>query len=111
MSSSVNRRIFRSPEAEEDVVVVGESVRRRLASDDPIATVTTLLAGANQRVEAIVAEARARAEAIVAEAGEVAAAEARAAAGMGVPKPNSARRSGSLYRYQGLLPEQRSARC
>ena len=69
MSSSVNRRIFRSPEAEEDVVVVGESVRRRLASDDPIATVTTLLAGANQRVEAIVAEARARAEAIVAEAG------------------------------------------
>ena len=63
MSSSVNRRIFRSPEAEEDVVVVGESVRRRLASDDPIATVTTLLAGANQRVEAIVAEARARAEA------------------------------------------------
>ena len=75
MSSSVNRRIFRSPEAEEDVVVVGESVRRRLDSDDPIATVTTLLAGANQRVEAIVAEARARAEAIVAEAGaEVAAA-------------------------------------
>jgi flagellar biosynthesis/type III secretory pathway protein FliH len=67
MNSSANRRIYRAEEAEDDVFVVGQSVRT-YPSDDTVATVSSLLDGARRRAEHIVAEAEARAAEILAQA-------------------------------------------
>ena len=78
MSSSVNRRIYRAAEADEDVFVVGETVRRYIPADGSVATVTDLLDGARRRAESIIAAAEADAAAIVARA-EMAAEQVRQA--------------------------------
>jgi flagellar biosynthesis/type III secretory pathway protein FliH len=65
MSSSASRRIFRAAEAEDDVFVVGETVRRHVAAEDPVTTVASLLDGARKRSEHLVTSAQAEAEALV----------------------------------------------
>jgi len=74
MNSSASRRIFRSAESDEDVFVVGETVRHYVAAEDPVTTVASLLDGAKRKAEAI----EARALAVAAET--VARAEAEASA-------------------------------
>ena len=68
MSLSASRRIFRPAESEDDVFVVGETVRRHVAADDPVTTVTNLLGGAKRRAETELAAAHDEATAIVARA-------------------------------------------
>ena len=68
MSSSASRRIYRAPEAEEDVFVVGETVRRYVPADGTVSTVASLLDGARRRADHIVAEAEARAAEMIEQA-------------------------------------------
>jgi flagellar biosynthesis/type III secretory pathway protein FliH len=68
MSSSVSRRIYRAAEAEDDVYVVGEGVRRFVPADETVTTVSSLLDGARRRAGQIVAEAEARAAGLIAQA-------------------------------------------
>ena len=67
MSSSA-RRIYRAAEAEEDVFVVGETVRRHVPADDAVTTVASLLDGARKRAEQIIAAAETEAGTIIARA-------------------------------------------
>jgi len=67
MSSSA-RRIYRAPEAADEVYVVGEGVRRNLPADEAVTTVSSLLDGARRRAEQIVAAAEAEAAEVVATA-------------------------------------------
>jgi flagellar biosynthesis/type III secretory pathway protein FliH len=78
MNSSASRRIFRSPEGEGDVFVVGTPLRQQVAADDPVTSVTSLLDGAKRRAAAILAQAETDAAAIV-ERAEAEVATARAA--------------------------------
>ncbi|MGE3073769.1 MAG: FliH/SctL family protein [Dehalococcoidia bacterium] len=68
MSSSASRRIFRSPEGQDDVFVVGTPLRHEMAADDPVTSVSNLLDGAKRRAETIIAQAEADAAAIIARA-------------------------------------------
>jgi flagellar biosynthesis/type III secretory pathway protein FliH len=85
MSSSASRRIFRPIETQDDdVFVVGTTVRNYVPVDSPVSTVSDLLEGARRRAEAIVAEAEARAASIVAGAEAEAEQVRRAAEAVGL---------------------------
>lgn len=96
MSSSGNRRIIRSAEAEEEVYVVGETVRRVMPADGPVSTVTGLLDGARRRADSLLQSAEAEAAAIVAAARAEAAAIAAAAREQGYGEGFEAGRGASL---------------
>jgi flagellar biosynthesis/type III secretory pathway protein FliH len=65
MSSSARRIIRSSPANEEDVFVVGETVRRHIPADSPVTTVSDLLEGARRRADHIIAAAQVEADRIV----------------------------------------------
>jgi flagellar biosynthesis/type III secretory pathway protein FliH len=79
MSSSAKRgRVYRgASHDEDDVYVLGETVRATFPADTSVATVTDILAAAERRAAGVVAAAEARAGAILAEA-EASVAAARA---------------------------------
>lgn len=69
MNSLGSRRILRSPTSEEDVFVIGETVRVDLpANGEGYATVTRMMEDVRQQAEGVLAEAHTAAEAIVANA-------------------------------------------
>ena len=95
MSSLVRHRVIRSAEAEEEVFVVGETVRSPMPADSPVTTISSMLDGAKRRAEALLAEAEERAAATVAAAQAEAAAIREAARTAGFQAGADAGRAGA----------------
>lgn len=95
MSSLVRRRVIRSAEADEEVFVIGEAVRGSMPAEGPVATISSMLEGAQRRAEDIVADAEQRAAQMVAGAEAEAAAIREAARTAGFEAGVEAGRSGA----------------
>lgn len=84
MSSLVRHRLIRAAQHDEEVFVLGDTVRSSLSADGAVATVANLIDGAQRKAETLIAEGEARAAELVAEAEMHASAIRQAAQAQGI---------------------------